>query len=146
MTNSKTFDEFLKIGSGKVMRAIKIGYVTRMVKQQDGTSNKVRLEVKYVLHLWINFFSLTNLLGNGSKLGNDRIYITISKGNTTIKFDKFLKTKTVFVGAVEIAPLTVKDQANISLDKGRTVKLTTLYDMLGHAGEYASRLTANYYS
>ena len=28
---------------------------------------------------------------------------------------------------------------------GRTVKLTTLHDMLGHAGEYASRLTANYW-
>jgi len=34
----------------------------------------------------------------------------------------------------------------MTLDKGSTVKLTTLHDMLGHAGEYASRLMANYYS
>jgi len=143
MTGVKIIDEFVKIGNGKEMRATKIGYVTRMVKQRDGISKKVTLEVKYVPDLWINLFSLTKPLENGSKLGNDGIHITISKGNTTIKFDKILKTKTGFVGAVEIAPLPLKDQANMTLDK---VKLTTLHDMLGHAGEYASRLTANYYS
>jgi len=106
MTDAKIIDEFVKIGNGKEMRATKIGYVTRMVKQRDGISKKVTLEVKYVPDLWIYLFSETE---NGSKLGNDGIYITISKGNTAIKFDKILKTKTVFVGAVEIAPLSFKD-------------------------------------
>jgi len=121
MTDAKIIDEFVKIGNGKEMRATKIGYITRMVKQRDGITKKVTLEVKYVPDLWINLFSLTEPLENESKLGNDGIYITISKGNTTFKFDKILKTKTGFVGAVEIAPLLLKDQANMTLDKGRTV-------------------------
>jgi len=146
MNDAKMIDEFVKIGNGKEMRATKMGYVTRMVKQLDGTSKKVTLKVKFVHDLWINLFSLTKPLENGSKLGNDVIYITISKGDTTIKFDKILKTKTGFVGAVEVAPLPLKDQDNITLDKGRSVKLTTLHDFLGHAGEHASRLMVDYYS
>ena len=90
------------------MRATKIGHVTRMVRQRDGTSKKVTLEVKYVPDLWINLFSFTKPLENGCKLGNDGIYITIPKGDITIKFDKILKTKTGFVGAVEIAPLPTR--------------------------------------
>ena len=53
---------------------------------------------------------------------------------------------TGYVKAVEIAPLPLQDQANITLDKGKTVKSITLHDILGHVGEYASRLTANYYN
>jgi len=102
--------------------------------------------VKYVPDLWINLFSLAKPLKNGCKLGNDGIYITISKNDTTIKFDKIFKTKTGYVRAVEIAPLPLQDQANITLDKGKTVKSITLHDILGHVGEYASRLTANYYN
>ncbi len=127
LTDVKTINEFVKIGNGKEMRATKIGHVTRMVRQQYGTSKKVTLEVKYVPDLWINLFSLTKPLEKRCKLGNDEIYITTSKGDTTIKFDKILKTKTGFVGAVEIAPLPLQDQANIILDKGKTVKLTTLH-------------------
>ena len=56
----------------------------------------------------------------------------------TSLYQKAIQQSNLTMGAVEIAPLPLKDQANMTLDKGRTVKLTTLHDMLGHAGEYAS--------
>ena len=90
------------------------GHVTRMVTQRDGSSMKVTTEVKHVPDFWINLFILTKHLENGGKVGNDGIYITISKGNTTFKLDKILKKKIGFLEAVEIAPLTLKDQANIT--------------------------------
>ena len=141
-----TGDEEVTIGNGKTLKATKIGKISRMVKQRDGTSTRVTFEAKFVPELWVNLFSLTKPLKTGGKLGNEDIYITISKGDVTIKFDKILKTKTGFVGAVEICPLELENQAQVSLDKGRSLQLSKLHDMLGHVGENTSRLTAKYYS
>lgn len=82
----------------------------------------------------------------GGELENEGIYITITKGSKTIKFDKILKTKTGYVGAVEICPIQVENQAHASLEKGKSLKLKDLHNKLGHVGENAARLTAKHYN
>ena len=59
MTDVKILDEYVKIGNRKQMKATKIGNVSCMVKESDGSSQRVTLQVKFVSELWVNLFSLT---------------------------------------------------------------------------------------
>ena len=56
------------------MKATKIGKVSCMVHQQDGTTRRVQLEVKCVPELWMNLFSLTKLLKDRCHSGDKGIY------------------------------------------------------------------------
>jgi len=132
----RPIDNVITIGSGKQLKATKVGKVKRMVRQKDGTLFPVTLEVKYVPGLWINLFSLTKAMQLGSQLSNEGLVICISRKGKTIRFDKIFKTKTGFVGGVDICPVqTSSTFAHFTLDKGNTIDYNKFHQMMGHVGE-----------
>ena len=146
MFDVSAIDEHITIGDGKRLKATRKGKIRRMVRQKDGTTLKVTLEVKYVPDLWTNLFSLTKAMATGSKLGNDDLVIKVSKDGKTVKFDKIFKTKAGFICGVEICPTQEENQmAHLTLDKGQRVALRKLHGILGHVGEDCTRKTGKYY-
>ena len=76
------------------MEAIKIGKLRCNVEQVNGKIFQVVLQdVKYVPELWVNLFSINKALKDGFKIGNDGIVIHLTKGSTTLSFDRILNTK-----------------------------------------------------
>ena len=64
-------------------------------------------EVKFVPELWVKLFSISKALKNGFKIGNDDIIIHLSKGSTTLSFDRVLKTNNGFVSGELLNPVSI---------------------------------------
>jgi hypothetical protein len=75
-------------------------------------------DVKYVPELWVNLFSINKALKNGFKIGNDGIVIHLTKGNTTLSFDRILNTKNGFVSGAKLNPISI-ESANSVIDPAR---------------------------
>ena len=92
------------------------------------------------------FFSIGKGLQNGFNIGNKGLHLFLTKGKTTILFDKMMKTNKGFILGVDMMPTTRKScVATLSLDKGKSVSKKTLHGLLTHVGEETSHKTADYY-
>ncbi len=99
----------VKIGNGKALTATKIGKMRRKIIQKNGDTVDITLtEVKYVEDLWVNLFSIGKGLQNGFNIGNKGINIFITKGKTTITFDKIMRTNKGLILVVDMLPSTRK--------------------------------------
>ena len=113
----------------------------------ERTFQIVLQEVKFVPELWVNLFSMNKALKNGFKIGNDDIIIHLSKGSTTLSFDRVLKTKNGFVSGVCLNPVSVESAGNVVDSKKAEVKfdINKLHKAIGHCGEEALKITAKSY-
>ena len=144
----KDVSERITVGNGKTMEATKIGSLRCNVEQVNGKTFQVVLqEVKFVPELWVNLFSINKALKNGFKIGNDDIIIHLSKGSTTLSFDRVLKTKNGFVSGVCLNPVSVELAGNVVDSKKAEVKfdINKLHKAIGHCGEEALKITAKSY-
>jgi transposase InsO family protein len=137
----------IKIGDGKVLTATKIGKKRLTVMQADGKATDIVLEdYKYVPDLWVNLFSIPKSLGKGWNIGNQGVRLFLTKGKTTITFDREFPTQKGLVLGVEMVPRTVRnDTATPALDKGKIVNINKLHKVFGHIGEETLRKTAEFY-
>ena len=88
------------------MIAKKVGNLRCTVQQKNGENFIVVLQdVKFVPDLWANLFSISKALKNGFNLGNEDAVMKLMKGNTTIYFDRILKTKNGFVSGIKLLPI-----------------------------------------
>ena len=91
-----------------------------------------------------NLFSITRALSGGCRLGNEGEIITVTtKDGFKLAFDQKIRTKTGYVGAVEILPLEEDEMAAAIVDGA--VDVNKFHELLGHVSEEKARAVARYY-
>jgi len=138
MYNVRHINSSIKVGSGKLLIATKIGSMTFRTDQKDGTSATITLhDVKYVPGLWVSLMSLGKAMANHFSLGNDGLIITLTKQRTSIRFDRIMTTNTGHVSGVELIPCTNRrsDVALVSATSPAqlSVDINVAHRVLGHA-------------
>jgi hypothetical protein len=108
MFDTKTIKEFITIGNGETVKATKVGKKRILIQEKDGTIKSVTLSnVKYVPELGhYNLLSITYALRKGFQLSNCGETIILKKGETEIKFEHKVETKSGYVGAI----VTIQDE------------------------------------
>jgi hypothetical protein len=129
------------VGNGD---AEKVGKLQCCVEQDNGEMVPIVLEgVKYIPDLWINLFSICKALKGGSKIGNIDEIITLTKNDVILKFDTLIKTKDGCVPGIKLTPIVNDIGASaIRLEKGESMDINNLHEILGHCGKASARLTA----
>ena len=90
----KDINESIKVGNGDTMMATKVGSLKCRTIQVDGSGIDIIFhEVKYVPDLWANLFSVHQALKKGHKISNEDVIISLSKGSSSISFDRIYNTK-----------------------------------------------------
>ena len=142
LLNVTLINEKVKIGNGKEMRATKRGTLPCTIVQTDGTKTNCSIEVKVLPDLWCNLFSITGAIKKGFQISNKGMMLQLSKGSTTIKFDRIGETTHGgFLVGVEIARQT--SNTNLAMmDKHQRIDVNELHKSLSHASEVAIRNTA----
>jgi hypothetical protein len=132
----------IKIGDGKGLPVQKVGKRKGIIiKQANGSEIQITMKhYKQVPDLWVNLFSVTSALADGWKLGNDKKVITLTKGDTTIRFDKLFPSGDGYVCGVDIAP--IMDTAAVSLADGATIYINDFHKIFNHASEETLKYTA----
>ena len=138
----------VEIGNGVFLTATKIGKRRVTAMQADGSTADLVLEDdKYVPELWVNLFSITKALSKGWNIGNKGINLFVCKGQVRLTFDQVFRTQKGLVLGVEMVPRTstVGAVATVVLEKGKSIKVDDLHQILGHPSEETTRRTAAFY-
>jgi hypothetical protein len=138
--------EYVTVGNGKVVPATYIGTKKGRVKMPDGSYKTICLHgCKYVPDLApFNLFSITRALSGKCRLGNEGEVITVTTPDGfKLAFDKKIRTKTGYVGAVEILPLEEDEIAAAVLEGA--AEINKFHELLGHVSEEKARAVAKYY-
>ena len=137
MFDVQDISESITVGNGKSMTATKVGSLKCRVIQVDGAELDIILhEVKFVPELWVNLFSINKALENGHKISNKGLTICLSKGSSSIMFDRLFKTTN---GSISGIKLTVNESPvayNAVSDSapGKKIDMNEFHKMLGHCG------------
>jgi hypothetical protein len=87
-------NETIKVGNDGTIMAAKVGILDCQSIQVDGSGFDITLhEVKYISDLWANLFSVHQALKKGQKISNEDVIISLSKGSSSITFDRIYNTK-----------------------------------------------------
>jgi hypothetical protein len=144
MRNAVDSTATIKIGSGKVLEAIKTGDKHCFIKQPNSEPIEVVLEgYQQVPGLWVNLFSLTSAIKNGWSIGNQGKMITVKKGSTTIVFDKILNTGSGYLCGVEMEP--VHEEAHPMMQVGHSIDINKFHSIFNHASPSTCKHTAETY-
>jgi hypothetical protein len=115
--NYTTILEEITSGNGNKMLVKKFGSLRCMVQQKNGDTFFVVLkDVTFVPELWVNLFSISKSLKNGFNLGNEDVVMKLMKGNTTLYFDRKLKTKNGFVLGIKLLPILGNNIATTAIE------------------------------
>jgi hypothetical protein len=116
-----------------------------MVQQKNGEKFAVVLKtVKFVPELWVHLFSISKALKNGFNLGNEDVVMKLMKGNTTLYFNRILKTKNSFVSGIKLLPILGNNIATTAVEASKVkpkININNLHKIVGHCGEVATRMT-----
>ena len=148
MYDVKLISSPVKIGNGVTLTATKIGKRKMTAMQSDGTTVDVILEdYKYVPDLWVNLFSITKALSKGWNIGNKGIKLFVSKSNVTLTFDQVFRTqKGMVLGVAMLLRVDVgQAMATMALERGKTIKINELHEIMGHPSEDTIKKTAELY-
>ena len=149
MTDVKVIDSPVQIGNGTTLRATKIGRKHLTVVSKDGSKMNVVLEdYKYVPDLWVNLFAITKCLKNDWNIGNEGLVLHLTKGASTLRFDRVIPThKGVIIGVEMIARNPdITNVASAPFASGKTVDVNVLHKAIGHPSEDTTRKTAAHYN
>ena len=126
----------IKVGNGQYVKASLIGKKrVTMVLKNGYTEDIVLTECKYVPGLWVNLFATGRALQHGYSISNNGLRIQLTKGNSTIVFDRIYSTEIGFVSGVELIPRTLhKLYANTCINQQIAIRKDTLHSKLGHVG------------
>ena len=94
--------------------------------------------------LWVNLFSVGKALKNGFQLSNKGLYISLTKNDTRITFDKVFKTGNGFVMGIVLIPKRIHEFSNLCMTS-RKMPIEYVHACMTHPGENTTRLTAKYY-
>jgi hypothetical protein len=86
-----------------------VGKLKSCVLQCDERKFETILEnIEFLSDLWINLFSVYKALINGIMIGNEGLFIKLTKGETTPVFDQRLNTNGAFVPDIKMVPVLIK--------------------------------------
>ena len=154
MFDWRTIDDPVTVGNGKVLRAGKIGKVTKTAHQINGeTLDLTLMDYKQVPGLKAHLFSITKALDAGWMISNVGVKISLNKGDSRIVFDRVLKTDSGKLCAVELLPRMETELANPAVtdvgedpkEKTVTWEINRMHKVYNHASEDVLRATANSY-
>jgi len=148
MVNCLKICDYVTIGNGKALEATMIGTKKGRVRMPDGSLRTVYLNgCKYVPELApFNLFSITRALSGGCSLGNEGEVITVTtKDDFTLRFDHKIRTKTGYVGAIEILPFDDDELAAAATGSDGAIDINKFHALLGHVSEDKTRAVAKYY-
>ena len=147
MVDCLKIHEYVTVGNGKAVQATLIGTKKGRIRMPDGSLKTICLHgCKYVPDLApFNLFSITRALSGGCRLGNEGEVITITKDGFRLAFDQKIRTKTGYVGAVEILPLECDEVAAPALACDGAIDVNKFHALLGHVSEDKARAVAKYY-
>ena len=148
MFDVKNIDENIVVGSGKTVKATKIGKWRGVVMQKNGEKRNIVLEkVKVVPELWINLLSINHALANGWLIGNKEKMMYLQKKNFRLWFDCFFPTKSGFLSGITIAAAKEKNVGttnDVRFKKGYKIAVETLHKIF-HVGDDMLKKTAKCY-
>jgi hypothetical protein len=115
-----TILEEITVGNGNKMLAKKVGSLRCMVQQKKGEKFVVVLkDVNIVPQLWANLFSISKALKNGFHFDNEVVVIMLMKGNTTLYFNRMLKTKNGFVSGIKLLRILGNNTATTAVEANK---------------------------
>jgi hypothetical protein len=108
-----TIAEEITVGNSNKMLAKKVGSLRCMVQQKNGEKFVVVLkDEKFVPEQWATRFNISKVLKHGFNLGNEDAVMKLMKGNTTLYFNRMLKTKNGFVSGIKLLPKQYCNEAS----------------------------------
>ena len=128
------------------MMATKVGSLKCRTIQLDRSGIDITLhEVKYVPDLWTNLFSVHQALKKGHKISNQDVIISLSKGSSSITFDRIYNTKDdgivtwikMSINNSSVAYNSISDPVS-----KKNVDINLFHKMLGHCGSDRLEKTA----
>jgi transposase InsO family protein len=142
MVNVRELKHPVSLGNGKDLMATKVGDKNIAILQEDGNVVEILLKDYMVVpNLKTHLFSLTKPLSMGWSLHNEGMNLVLSKGNTSIKFDKRCRTSRGVVCGVDVCST---ESANPAIERGHC-DINEFHHIIGHPSEDTTRRTANYY-
>jgi hypothetical protein len=119
--NCTTILEEITVGNCNKMMAKKVGSLRCTVQQKNGEKF-----VTFVPELWVNLFSMCKALKNGFNLGNEDVVMKLMKGNTTLYFDRILKTKNWFMLGIKLLPILGNNIATTAVEVDKVKPKTNI--------------------
>jgi hypothetical protein len=142
--NVKEICDKITVGNGKTMTATKVWDLKCKVIQLDGSSLDVTLyEVKYVPKLWMNLFSLNKALKNGYTLSNKGLSIFLSKGPSSVTFDRVIRTKNGFVSGIKLSIYSSPVICSAIINHNKGIDGNMFHEMMSHCGVDKLQKTAD---
>ena len=147
MYDARPCDVEISIGDGKKMKAVLQGKLNVEFELGDGKYMFAVMEgYHYVPEMGNLFlFSILNTLNKGWKLGNEGLVMTLTKGERILRFNHIIRTPSGHLGGVR-GRICEEDGAHASGWSGSPVPLNRFHQIMGHAHDRTSVLTAKYYN
>ena len=85
----------IKVGSGTILKIVKVRTFKGKIKQKDGSSKVIVLnKVHFVPNMYCNLFSITAVMDECFSLsGRKESFLTQQKSEIVIKFDQIIKAE-----------------------------------------------------
>jgi tRNA A37 threonylcarbamoyltransferase TsaD len=128
------------------MMATKIGSFRCGNIQVDGSTLDIAInKVKYLIDLCANLLSLNKALKKGFKLSNKGENISLTKGSSSISFDRIIKSLDVSVSGIKMVSLDIHTAyvAQNKLESSNSVDVNKFHEMILHFGLDCLKKTAN---
>jgi hypothetical protein len=137
MFNVQDIDEKVTVENGNNIVATKVGSLRCRVIQLDGSSLDIVInEVKYLPDLCANLFNVNKALKNGFDLSNEGESISVTKGLSSITFDRIIKSLDGTISGIKMISLD-SHTAYIAQNKvgsNKSIDVSKLHEMTGHWG------------
>ena len=137
MFDVKDIEEKITVGNGDSVMATKVGSLKRRVLQIDSSTLEITIkEVKFVPNLCANLFSINKAIKNGFNLSNKGTSICLTKGSSSITFDRVIKTLSGTISGIKMVPndSSVAYAAHGIQDSTKTIDINKFHEMIGHCG------------
>ena len=128
----------IKVGSGKILKAVKVDKFKGEIIQKDGSMKLIVLnKVHFVPDMYCNLFSITSAMDDGFSLtGRKDLFLALQKKDLVIKSDHVIKSGGGKLVRVKMKPTNKSPSPCIHLNASRA------HDILAHAREAKTRATA----
>jgi hypothetical protein len=127
------------------MAATKVGSLRRRLIQLDGSTLDIVInEVKYLPDLCANLFSVNKAFKNGCRLSNEGESISLTKGSSSITFDRIIKSLDGTISGIKMVSLDSPTAyiAQNKIDSNKSIDVNKFHEMIGYCGLDCSKKTA----
>ena len=120
----------IKVGSGKILKIVKVGKFKGNIVQKDGSSEVIILnKVHFVPNMYCNIFSITAAMDEGLSLsGRKDSFLTLQKSETVIKVDQIIKSGAGKLVGIRMTPTS---KSTTQLIRKNVIKAHNIFAQAG---------------